>query len=413
MAEPLPNLADAAWLSVPGVRRIFDLLTQGGEEVRVVGGAVRNALMGVPVADIDFGTTATPSKVAERAAAGGIKVVPTGIDHGTVTLVIDGHGYEVTTLRTDIETDGRHAVVRFGRDWMEDARRRDFTVNALSVDATGRVHDPVGGFADIAAHRIRFIGNAATRIAEDRLRILRLFRFHAEYGEGAIDPAGFSAAIQARDGLRDLSAERIGQEMRRIVTAKRAPEVATLMQEAGILGVVLGGVGYLAQFGRMVRASTAAKWRVSPATRLAALACRIEEDALRVTERLRLSNAERDRMVATLAVAEKFTPFPDDRGKRRLIYELGEETYRDGVFQGFAWSTTPPGDTWKAAYHLPDDWKAPKFPLGGRDVTAGGLSGPAVGEMLRTVEAWWIEQDFAPDETVLRARLQQMMAAQQ
>ncbi|MEJ0013584.1 MAG: CCA tRNA nucleotidyltransferase [Bauldia sp.] len=408
--DALPNLSGEAWFRRGDVQKIFALLN--GEETRIIGGAVRNALLGVPIRDIDFGTTATPDKVTAQATAAGIKVVPTGIDHGTVTLVMDGHPYEVTTLREDIATDGRHAVVRFGRDWTADAMRRDFTVNALSVDRDGTVHDPVGGLADIGARRIRFIGDPAQRIAEDRLRILRLFRFHAEYGEGAIDPAALSAAIRARNDIRDLSAERIGQEMRKIVIAPRAVEVATLMQESGILGVVFGGVAYLAPFGKMVRASTAAKAEVAPATRLTALGCRVEEDALRLTERLRLSNLERDRMTATLAAARSFTPFPDARAERRALYRLGEEAFRDGVFQGFAWSVTPEGSVWKQLYHLPDRWKAPVFPLGGRDVT-DVPRGPAIGTLLRAVEAWWIEQDFAPDEAALRARLQQMIAAQQ
>ncbi|MEJ0097429.1 MAG: hypothetical protein WDM84_05150 [Bauldia sp.] len=194
-----------------------------------------------------------------------------------MTLVIDGAGFEVTTLRQDIETDGRHAIVRFGRDWDADARRRDFTVNALFADRAGVVHDPVGGYPDILARRIRFIGDPARRIEEDRLRILRFFRFHAQYGEGEIDAAGLSAAMRARDGLRELSAERIGQEMRRISIAPRAAETVATMQEAGVLPVVLGGIAYLAQFAAAVRFEAEAGAAAAVPPRLAALACRIEE----------------------------------------------------------------------------------------------------------------------------------------
>jgi tRNA nucleotidyltransferase/poly(A) polymerase len=394
------------------VAQIFGLFPPGGEEARVVGGAVRNTLLGAPVREVDFATTATPDKVTALAGAAGIKVVPTGIDHGTVTLVIDGQGYEVTTLREDIATDGRHATVRFGRDWTADAMRRDFTVNALYADASGAVHDPVGGLVDIGLRRVRFIGDPAQRIAEDRLRILRFFRFHAEYGSGAIDADGLAASIGARNALRDLSAERIGQEMRKLVVARGAVDVVALMQETGILPVVFGGVAYLAQFGRMVRASTAAGAPVSAAARLAAIGCRIEEDVLRLTERLRLSNVERDRMLATLAASNALTPLPDERGQRRLLYRFGVEAFRDGVFQGFAWNREPPGDVWKTAYHLPDRWKAPVFPLGGRDI-GDSARGPAIGALLRAVETWWIDQDFAPDEAALRSHLQQMIAAQQ
>jgi tRNA nucleotidyltransferase/poly(A) polymerase len=413
MSTAAPSVAGAAWFREPAVAQVFALFASAGEEARVVGGAVRNTLLDAPVHDVDFATTATPDRIVALAAAAGIKTVPTGFDHGTLTLVIDGHAYEVTTLRQDIATDGRHATVQFGRDWSTDALRRDFTVNALYADSSGAIHDPVGGLPDIAARRIRFIGDADQRIAEDRLRILRFFRFHAQYGQGAIDPVGLSASIRARDALRDLSAERVGQEMRKLVVAPGAVDVVTLMQESGILPVVLGGIAYLAQFGRMVRASAGPKWRVTPATRLAALGCRIPEDALRLTERLRLSNAERDRMLATLAAAAAFAPFPDDdRAKRRLLYRLGEEDFRDGVFHGFAWNREPAGEIWKDAYHFPERWTAPKFPLGGRDI-GDSARGPAVGALLRDLESWWIAQDFAPDEAALRSRLQQMIAAQQ
>jgi len=198
MTESLPSLAGADWLRSSAVAGIFALLDRDGEEARIAGGAVRNALMGLPVTEVDFATTATPDVVEQRAAAAGIKSVPTGREHGTVTLISGGRGFEVTTLREDVETDGRRAVVRFGRNWEHDARRRDFTINALFVAADGTVVDPVGGHSDIQARRVRFIGDAGRRIAEDRLRILRFFRFHAQLGHGAPDAAGLAATIRAR-----------------------------------------------------------------------------------------------------------------------------------------------------------------------------------------------------------------------
>jgi tRNA nucleotidyltransferase/poly(A) polymerase len=411
MSSSLPSLAAADWLASAAVRKIFAVLQDGDESARVVGGAVRNALMGVPVADIDFATTLLPEAVMARAEAASVKAVPTGIAHGTVTLVAGGRGFEVTTLREDIATDGRHAVVRFGRDWMADARRRDFTVNALSVDAAGTVHDPIGGYPDIVARRVRFIGDADARIAEDRLRILRLFRFQAEYGAGPIDVAGVAAAMRARNGVRELSGERIGREMRRLMVAPRAAETTTMMQESGILPVVLGGIGYLAPFARVAAFDVAF---AAPWSRLAVLACRVEEDGLRVAERLRLSNAERDGMLATVAAASSFAPLPDGRTARRALYRHGPEVYCAAVAHAFAWSGAEPDDpAWRNLASLPDRWTAPTFPLGGRDVVGGGLAGPAVGEMLRAAEAWWIDQDFAPDEARLRARLQQMIASAQ
>lgn len=410
-----PSLAGADWLAAQLVRAIFSALAVEGDEVRIVGGAVRNALFGLPVADIDFATTATPETVARRARSAGMKVVPTGIDHGTLTLVSGGEGYEVTTLREDIETDGRHAIVRFGRDWETDARRRDFTVNALSVDSEGKVYDPIGGYPDILAGRIRFIGDAERRIAEDRLRILRFFRFFAEYSRGEIDKDGLSATIRARNGLRELSAERVGQEMHRLVVVARAPETVTIMQESGILPIVLGGVGYLRPFERLAAFEAGLGVAPSIPLRLAALGCKVEEDVERLTERLRLANAERDRMLAAVAAVRSFPAEPDAREARRSLYRLGSEVFRDAVALSVADGRAEPDDAaWGDLYRLPDRWRVPAFPLGGRDVLGEGAPrGPSVGALLRAVEAWWIEQDFAPDAAALKARLQQMIAAEQ
>ena len=414
MSPVLPSLAGADWLAAPAVRLIFAALDGQGEETRVIGGAVRNVLTGRPVADVDFGTTATPDVVAKRAEAASIKVVPTGISHGTLTLVTHGKGYEVTTLREDIQTDGRHATVRFGRDWAADARRRDFTVNALSVDAGGTVHDPLGGYADVLAHRIRFIGDADRRIAEDRLRILRFFRFHADYGAGPLDPAGLSAAIRARNDLRELSAERIGQEMRRLVIATRAVETVTAMQESGILTVVFGGIGYLAAFARLAAFEAGLGARGPASLRLAVLGCRIAEDAARLTEKLRLANEERDRMLAALAAAPRFAVMPEEAVARRLLYRLGAEAYRDGIAVGLAWGAAPPDDpAGRQLMSLPERWPVPAFPLNGRDILGAGARGAAVGELLRALETWWVEKDFLPDSAALKARLSQTAAAQQ
>jgi poly(A) polymerase len=409
------SLAGAPWLTAHAAQAIFAALDRDGEEARIVGGAVRNALMGVPVVDVDFATTAVPELVAKRAQAAGFKVVPTGIDHGTLTVVAGGHGYEVTTLREDIETDGRHAVVRFGRDWLADARRRDFTVNALSVDAGGTVYDPLGGQGDIAAHRIRFIGDADARIAEDRLRVLRFFRFHAQYGSGELDPDGLGASMRARNGLRELSAERVGQEIRRLCVAPGAVETFSLMQDAGILPIVLGGVAYIGPLRRLAAFEAASGLTAAVPLRLAAFGCRIEEDVLRLAERFRLANTERDRMLRAVAAIDGFLTLPDERSARRRLYELGDETYRDAVALAFAWGEATPDDrSWHDLFTLPDRWRAPSFPLGGRDVlSATPLRGPSVGAALRSVEAWWIDKDFAPDERELRARLQQMVEAAQ
>jgi tRNA nucleotidyltransferase/poly(A) polymerase len=411
MAEMLRDVAKQDWFRAAPVQMVFSVLGKNDAPARIVGGAVRDALAGLPIGDIDFATPLPPDQVVERLAAAGLKAVPTGIEHGTVTAVVAGTGYQVTTLREDVETDGRRAVVRFGHDWVADARRRDFTVNALSVDSSGQVHDPLGGYGDIVSRSIRFIGDADQRIAEDRLRVLRFFRFNAEFGQGDIDTIGLGAAIRARNDLRSLSAERIGQEMQRLVVASRAAEIAGSMQDAGILGAVLGGVGYIGTLQRV--AAFAPESDI--AVRLTALGCRVESDVERLTERMRLANAVRDRMLALLMAARSLPPVLTERDARRGLYSSGVSVWPAAVSLGFAWrSGTADMSDWRAFYSLPDRWSPPRFPLTGRDVARAGMArGPAIGDVLRSIESWWVEQDFAPSEGVLHARLQQIVSSAQ
>ncbi|ODN71594.1 CCA tRNA nucleotidyltransferase [Methylobrevis pamukkalensis] len=240
---PPRSIAGAAFLADPALQRLFDVVETPGTRLRAVGGAVRNTLIGVAVADVDLATDAAPETVMQRARAAGLAVHPTGLDHGTVTVVVAGCAFEVTTLRADIATDGRRATVAFTDDWAADAGRRDFTMNAIYADRDGTLFDPCGGIADALAGRVRFIGDPAARIAEDYLRILRFFRFHAVYGSGEPDAEGLAASIRARRGLDILSRERIGQEMLKLVTGRRAGAIAAVMQEAGLLGPVIAGVG--------------------------------------------------------------------------------------------------------------------------------------------------------------------------
>jgi poly(A) polymerase len=258
---------DAPWLREAPLGDLLAVLDRDGEEARVVGGAVRNTLLKEPHGDIDIATTAVPQEVARRVTAAGFKPVPTGIEHGTITVVAAGRPFEVTTLREDVETFGRHAKVAFGRDWRRDAAPRDFTMNALSASRDGTVHDYVGGLADIVARRVRFIGDAAARIAEDYLRILRFFRFHAAYGNGAPDPEGLAACIAARAQLERLSRERVRMEMLKLVVAAHAVPALAVMSEAGLLLAVLGGVSLLVSFSNMTRPTRCAGWarsRCSP-----------------------------------------------------------------------------------------------------------------------------------------------------
>jgi poly(A) polymerase len=369
-----------------------------------VGGAVRNALLHLPVTEIDVATTAVPEEVIRRVEAAGWKAVPTGVEHGTVTVIIRGTPFEVTTLRQDVETYGRKAKVVFGRDWIADAQRRDFTINALSATVDGTVYDYVDGLADIAARRVRFIGEPATRIAEDYLRILRFFRFHAWYGAGAPDPAGLKACIAARAGLETLSRERVHMELLKLMLAPHATPVLAVMAEAGLLGTVLGGVPLLASYENTVKAEAAAGLPANAVRRLGALGVWVEEDAQRLSERLRLSNAEAERLKA-LEQWWRVSPADGEPAARALLYHLGPESFVDQVL--IAWSRSRYGaadHAWRELVRLPQRWTAPVFPLKAADLMSRGMTaGPDLGAGLRLAEKFWIEADFPNDRAALDA----------
>ena len=397
------RLPDAGWLGAPALARALSILNGGGEEARVVGGAARNALMGLPLSDIDIATTAPPDEVVRRAAAGGLKAVPTGIDHGTVTLVVDGTPFEVTTLRQDVETFGRKAKVAFGRDWKVDAERRDFTMNALSISPDGTVHDYVDGLADLRTRRVRFIGDPARRIAEDYLRILRFFRFHASYAHGAPDPAGLHACIVARDGLRTLSRERVRAELMKLLIAPFAVPTLTVMAEAGFAALLLGGVPLLASFANMIKVEEAAAVAPDAVRRLGALGVFIAEDAERLREKLRLFNTEYERLTAMADRWWRASPALGEAGGRALLYRLGPARYVDRVL--IAWTRAPQGaadPAWRDLAALPMRWTAPRFPLKSADLVARGVAkGPALGAAIRAAEEAWISADFPRDKVAV------------
>jgi poly(A) polymerase len=396
------SLRDLPWLTAGAAVRVLDLLNRDGEEGRVVGGAVRNTLLGIVPGDIDIATTALPDEVVRRAVAAGLKAVPTGIEHGTVTLVVDGKPFEVTTLREDVETFGRKAKVAFGRDWVRDAQRRDFTINGLSLSADGVVHDHVGGLDDIAARRVRFIGEPAQRIAEDYLRVLRFFRMHAAYGAAEPDRAGYLACIKAQAGLATLSAERVRAEMLKLVVTPRAAAVLVAMDNGGLLLPVLGGVAYHGPFAAMIEVERALDIGPDPVLRLGALAIAVTEDARRVAQRLRLSNAEAKRLDS---MGHRWWRLKgmDDAIARRRLYRLGVARYRDRML--LAWARAGrDADTarWIDLVTLPDRWTAPKFPLKAADMIARGIGeGPALGHILTLAEDAWLAGDFSSDASVL------------
>ncbi|HEY2231515.1 MAG TPA: CCA tRNA nucleotidyltransferase [Xanthobacteraceae bacterium] len=398
MSAALPRL-DAAWLREGAPALLLAALDRDGEEARVVGGAVRNGLIGGPAGDIDIATTALPDEVVRRAAAAGFKAVPTGIEHGTVTVVADGRPHEVTTLREDVETDGRRAKVAFGRDWQRDAERRDFTMNALSVARDGTIYDYVGGFVDLMARRVRFIGEPGKRIAEDYLRILRFFRFHAAYGHGAPDPAGLAACIAARQHLDRLSRERVQMEMFRLLVATHAVPALAVMSEAGLLLSVLGGVPLLASLSNMIKIETSLELAADPVRRLGALALFTIEDADRLRERLRLANAEHERLRAMADGWWRILAENAEQDGRAALYRLGREHFTDRVL--LAWTRSPAGiadTTWHELARLPERWTAPEFPLKAADFLERGVArGPALGMALRAAEEVWIAAGFPTD----------------
>ncbi|OHV82500.1 CCA tRNA nucleotidyltransferase [Ensifer sp. LCM 4579] len=418
----MTSIAAEPWFQAPALRRVFELLNVDGGEARVVGGAVRNALLGLPGGDVDFATTWHPEDVAERAKAVGIKVVATGIDHGTVTLVVDGVPYELTTLREDVATDGRRAEVAFGSGWKEDAARRDFTINALYADSEGEIFDYVGGLADIESRTLRFIGDAAERVAEDYLRILRFFRFFAHYGSGRPDADGLRACAQARAKLATLSAERVWTEMKKLLSAADPGRALLWMRQAGVLGEVLPETekwGIDAIPG-LIAAEKTFSWAPDPLLRLAAI---IPHDAERIeamASRLRLSKAEAA-FLARFAEAPEISAALPDAALDRALYRHGAEGTIARLKLSLASArrkaeTDPAFLAETAAFQRllarAEKWQRPAFPLNGADVLKVGVApGPQVGALLSQLENFWIERNFSVDRATLLARLESLVQA--
>jgi len=387
-----------AFLDDPALIAVLEALP----EARVVGGAVRDALAGREVADVDLATPRRPQAVMAALKQAGLKAVPTGLDHGTVTAVSGGRGFEVTTLRRDVATDGRRATVAFSEDWAEDAARRDFTINAMSMDRAGQVFDPFGGRADLAAGRVRFVGDAATRIAEDYLRILRFFRFWARYGTGAPDPEAMAAIRGGVGGLAMLSAERVWSELRRILAAPDPSAAVALMAAAGVLGVVLPEGTEVARLSRLVALGAPA----DPLLRLAALLAE-GTDLGALAARLRLSHAERDRLARLRDPALRLPP---DAGAAAIRAALvAAEGAADVAAASWLTQAGAPDDpaAWTALRARIATTPVPVFGLEGRDVVALGIApGPEVGRLLRLLREEWAADGYRADAAALRARLQ-------
>lgn len=399
-----------SWLKGAALQKLFALLNRDGEEVRVVGGAVRNALMNEPVSDIDCATTADPGLVMNWARAAGIRVLPTGLDHGTLTLLVDDQPFEVTTLRADVETDGRHAKVVFGRDWTQDAMRRDFTMNALYLDEQGRLYDPTHrGIADAKTRFIRFIGDADQRIAEDYLRVLRYFRFRAQYGQYFKDE-DYRACLAAQHHLGDLSGERVGAEMTKLLTGKRVIATLQAMHEGGMLPALLRGVPRLTRFARLLHLASVLRLKPDLVLLLATLCVEVHEDSFRVAEAWRLPNRQRDGMVR-LARTVRGIRGISEAEMQKLAYIHGKDLAVDLVLLALVRRQIRPDLTaLSMMMRNLDLWNMPLFPISGRDLLDSGMKpGPRVGEMIAILERMWIDSGFEMTRGQLLARKRQLL----
>jgi poly(A) polymerase len=405
--------ADFSFLFERPLAAVLACLNDSEGETRVVGGAVRNAMMGLPLGDIDLASTLLPDAVTSRARAAGFKAIPTGIEHGTVTVVSETIPFEVTTLREDVQTYGRHAEVVFGTDWAKDASRRDFTMNALYLAADGTLHDPLGGAEDIAARRVRFIGDPAARIAEDYLRIVRFFRFQAGYAEGSPDAQLLSEIAKHLDGLTHVSAERIRAELCKMLPMPGALHSLEAMEQIGLLQALIGLEPQLDAFGRLVileRALPPPAPKTAWVLRLGAIAgpqAVESEVAAHLAARLRLSNAERDRMARFMEdLAEPLDPDMSEEVAKAAIYRLGNDAFLDRLSASWA---VHQGGMMGAYAHLAAlamHWDPPEFPLSGKDIATTGIKpGPAIGAALQALEEAWINSGFELTRDDLLERL--------
>ncbi len=403
----MTSIAPAAWLKARETQALIAALEAaraGGS--RFVGGCVRNTLMGREVDDIDIATQLTPDQVTEIATQAGFAAHPTGIEHGTVTVVVNHQPFEVTTLRRDVSTDGRRATVAFTEKWEEDAERRDFRMNALYADALGAIHDPTGGGLDDArAGRVIFIGDAATRIKEDYLRILRFFRFNAWYARGPIDPKGLDACADLVAGLDALSVERIWKEAKKMLGA---PDPRAAWEGMNAIEVRARALPELDNHPRLRALMALEVDLMLPVDAMTRVAAALEDQAAakKLAVRLKLSNEERDRLVAALGADVKITSYMSLREMRRAIYRIGNDAFRDRVMLAWAGAGGEKAQAWRALVAHAQMWTPPKLPLSGDEVLAAGVpAGPKVGAVMREVEDWWIDADFPDDKLSVIERL--------
>jgi poly(A) polymerase len=395
------------WMLASDIRRIIDVFARAGAEIRFIGGCVRDSLLDREVRDVDIATDALPDSIVEILRDAGIKSIPTGIEHGTVTAIVEGRAFEITTYRRDIKTDGRHAVVEFGTDWREDAERRDFTINAMSITPDGNLHDPFDGVGDLAEGRVRFVGDAQRRVREDILRILRWFRFHAHYGKSPPDADALGACRGFAFRIPDLSGERIRHELLRLLAADNPMPSIKLMVETDVIDAVLGR-GW--QTERLAGLCAIERQINIPTDSLLRLAALIVSPGMVVplARRLRLSSTEQKRLLAVLSTEPSLGLGTLEVDRARIFYRLGSRIAEDRIL--LAWAANPTATAWREWLEALRFFDAPEFPLSGRDVMAEGLAaGPAVGDVLRQVEDWWIAAGFSPSRAQCLAQLKEML----
>ncbi len=406
------SIAQAPWLAAPETRAVMAALEAaraGGS--RFVGGCVRNALMGRDVDDIDIATQLMPDEVTRVAREAGFGAAPTGIEHGTVTVIVNHKPFEVTTLRRDVSTDGRRATVAFTDKWEEDAQRRDFRLNALYADANGDIHDPTGGGLDDAdAGRVIFIGDAHTRLREDYLRILRFFRFNAWYAKGPLDPHGLSACAELVAGLDTLSVERVWKEVKKLLGAPDPRAAWEAMNAIEVRARALPEMADSVRLDALIALEADLGLPVDAMTRTAA-ALKDADSARALARCLKLSNEERERLVAALGDGAEISEHMSETDMRRAVYRIGHAAFHDRAMLAWA-SAGGAAQHWRSLLGHAQLWTPPKLPLSGEEIMAAGVeAGPKVGQVMRAVEAWWIEADFPADKRAIMARMQAAIQA--
>lgn len=419
--EPVTQIQPPPWMTAPATVAVMAALRAGDETGLValfVGGCVRDSLLDREAGDIDIATVLAPEIVTERLQAAGLKVVPTGLAHGTVTAVTEGRHFEITTLRVDVDTDGRRATVAFTDDWAADAQRRDFTVNALFADSAGAVFDPVGGLADLKAGRVRFVGIAEQRIREDVLRLLRFFRFYAQFGSPPPDKEAIAACAYLADLLPTLSGERVAAEAFKLMAAADPATTMTLMSANGVLAHFLPEAKEIDRLAALVTVEGVVE-QSDPLRRLAAGLKVDAAGADAIADRFRLSNADRSRLRELVATDRRVHRDMNTRARQAALYRLGAAGWRDRVLMDWAEEIalgTPQDNaltkSWRELYNLSDEWTPPAFPLQGNDVLSLGVeAGPVVGRHLAAVEEWWIAGGFAAGRDACLNKLRTLTGA--